>query len=306
MKAVTVDHGAVASAVAPQPRPGRGELLIRVCAAGLMLTELSWYPTSHRKTGEARSGAVPSHEFSGIVAAVGEDVGALEVGHPVFGMNDWYSDGALAEYCVAPYYAVAPKPARLSHVEAASVPIAALTAWQALFDHAKLHPGERVLIHGGAGSVGVFAIQLARLHGAHGIATASAHNLDFVSRLGAEQVMDYHKERFEDHAKQVDVVLDMVGGETLERSWSVLKPGGRMVTVASAAAGSSDPRVQKAFFIVEPNQKQLTEIAGLLDNGQLRTVVDTVIPLAQAPAAYAGRLPRQGRGKMVVSVANLN
>jgi len=304
MKAVTVDHGTAASAVAPQPQPGRGELLIQVCAAGLMTTELSWYPTSHRKTGELRFGAVPSHEFSGVVSAVGEDAGTLGVGHAVFGMNDWYSDGAMAEYCIAPFYALALKPARLSHVEAASVPIGALTAWQGLFDHARLQPGERVLVHGGAGSVGVFAIQLARLHGAHVIATASARNLNFVSNLGAEQVIDYQASRFEDYAQQMDVVFDTVGGQTLERSWSVLKPGGRMVTVVSTAAGTADPRVQKAFFIVEPSQKQLVEVAGMLDSGQLRTFVDTVIPLSEAPAAYAGLVHRQGRGKLVVSIVN--
>jgi NADPH:quinone reductase-like Zn-dependent oxidoreductase len=148
------------------PRPGRAELLIQVCAAGVILTELSWYPTSHRKTGEARVGAVPGHEFSGVVAAVGEQVGSLEIGQDVYGMNDWYSDGAIAEYCIAPFFAIAPKPHSLTHAEAASVPISALTAWQGLFERAKLQPGERVLVHGGAGAVGIFVIQLAKLHGA--------------------------------------------------------------------------------------------------------------------------------------------
>jgi len=306
MNAVKVDRGIVVSEVAPQPRPGRNELLIRVCAAGFTATELSWYPTSHRKTGEVRVDAVPAHEFSGVVADAGEEVGSLEIGREVFGMNDWYADGAMAEYCVAPFFAVAPKPARLSHIEAASVPIAALTAWQGLFDHAKLQPGECVLVHGGAGSVGVFAVQLARLHGADVIATASSRNCDFVSSLGADRVIDYTNSRFEDYAKQVDVVFDTVGGETLVRSWAALKPGGRLVTVVSTAEASADARVQKAFFIVEPNQKQLTEIAGLLDGGAVRPIVDTVIPLSEAPEAYAGRVSRQGRGKLVVSVADVN
>jgi len=127
---------------APQPRPGRGELLIRVRAAGVTLKELSWYPTTHRQTGEARTGALPAHEFSGVIAGVGEDVGGLEIGQEVFGMNDRYPDGAMAQDCIAPFFALAPKPRRLTHVEAASVPIGALTAWQGLFDHAKLQPGE--------------------------------------------------------------------------------------------------------------------------------------------------------------------
>jgi len=302
----SVQPAALIQADAPQPGPGRGELLIRVCAAGFTSTELSWYPTSHRKTGEARKGAVPAHEFSGVVVAVGEDVGALEMGREVFGMNDWYSNGAMADYCVAPFFAVAPKPHRLTHAEAAAVPIAALTAWQGLFDHAKLQPGERILVHGGAGAVGVFAVQLARLHGAHVIATSSARNRDFVLGLGAEKVIDYQESRFEECVTGLDVVFDTVGGETLERSWNILRPGGRMVTVVSAAAGSPDARVEQAFFIVEPNQKQLVEVADLLEAGQLRAVVDTVIPLSQAPEAYAGMVPRQGRGKLVVAVGNTN
>lgn len=290
---------------AAKPQPGRGELLIRVGAAGVITAELEWYPTTHRQDGGVRKGAVPCHEFAGVVDAAGEDVGSLEIGRAVFGMNDWYAQGAMADYCLAPFFAVAPKPSRLSFEEAASVPISALTAWQALFEHAKLQPGERVLVQGGAGGVGLFAIQFARLRGAYVIATASARNQEFVSSLGADQVIDYQKSPFEDHAGQTDVVFDTAGGETLERSWSVLKPGGRLVTVASSAADSTDPRVKRAFFIVEPNQKQLVEIAGLLDAGKLRTVIDAVVPLSRAPEVYSGRVPRQSRGKVVITVENM-
>ena len=289
---------------APRPQPGRGELQIRVSAAGIIPTELTWYPTSHTKAGEARKRAVPCHEFSGVVAAVGQDVGSLEIGREVFGMNDWYSDGALAEYCLAPFFAVAPKPTKLTHAEAATVPISALTAWQGLFDRAGLKPGERVLVHGAAGSVGEFAVQLARLHGAHVIATASGADLGFVKDLGAERVIDHRASRFEDSVSEMDVVFDTVGGDTLRRSWAVLKSGGRMVTIVSAAEPSTDPRASKAFFIVEPNQKQLFEIARLLDAGQLHTAVASVIPLSQAQKGYAGKLPRQGHGKVVVAVTN--
>src|SRR6185437_3035988 len=139
----------------------------------------------------------------------------------------------------APSSSLASKPARLSHEEAASVPIGALTAWQALFDHAQLQSGELVLIHGGAGSVGMFAVQLARDRGARVVATASARNIDFVSSLGADQVIDYHTARFEDSVKQADVVFDCVGGETLDRSWNVLAPAGRLVTIAANVEGST-------------------------------------------------------------------
>ncbi len=287
---------------APQPRPGPDELLIRVCAAGVTPTELLWYPTSHTKTGEKRVGAIPGHEFSGVIEDVGEDVGSLEIGQEVFGLNDWFADGAMAERCTAPFSAVAPKPARLTHVEAASVPIGALTAWQGLYDRAMLQAGERVLVHGGAGAVGLFAIQLARLRGAHVVATASARNLDFVTSLGAEQVIDYHASPFEQQVGELDVVFDTVGGQTLERSWRVLKPRGRMVTIAANGESASEQRVKNAFFIVEANQKELSEIGDLLDAGRLRTVVDAVVPLSRAPDAFTGHVDRHGRGKLVVAV----
>ena len=292
----------LAEGSAPRPQPGEGELLIRVYAAGVTTTELLWYPTSHKKGGETRLRAVPGHEFSGVIEEVGAGVGSLEIGQEVYGMNDWFSDGAMAEYCIAPFASVAPKPARLSHSEAASVPIGGLTAWQGLFDHAKLQAGERVLVQGGAGAVGLFAVQLAKMHGAHVIATASARNLEYVAGLGADQVIDHRASRFEDAGK-VDVVFDTVGGETLARSWGVLGEKGRMVTIAGGEENSTDPRVKDAFFIVEPNQKLLSEIADLLDAGRLRTEVDTVVPLSRAPEAFTGRVERRGRGKLVVTVA---
>jgi NADPH:quinone reductase-like Zn-dependent oxidoreductase len=288
-------------AQAPRPEPGAGELLVRVCAAGVTPTELLWYPTTHRKTGEPRDGAVPGHEFSGVIEAAGDDKGGLETEQEVFGMNDWFAEGATAEFCIAPFSSVAGKPRRLAHVEAASVPIGALTAWQGLFDRARLQPGQRLLVHGGAGAVGVFAIQLGRLHGAHVIATASARNLEFVAGLGAEQVIDHRASRFEEIVRDLDAVFDTVGGETLARSWGVLKPSGRMVTIA-AGEESVEGRVKDAFFIVEPNRKQLSQIVDLLDTGSLRPVVDAVVPLSAAPLAYTGGIARSGRGKLVVDV----
>lgn len=300
----TAPTSALIEGTAPLPQPGPQELLISVRAAGVTSTELGWYPTLHDSSGNVRPAAVPGHEFSGVVTAIGNQVGSLEIGREVYGMNDWYSQGAMAEFCIAPFYAVSPKPLCLTHVEAASVPIGALTAWQALFDHARLQPGERVLIHGGAGAVGVFAVQLARMHGAQVAATASGRNFAFVASLGAGQVIDYNLQRFEDVVKDVDVVLDTVGGETLQRSGTVLKPGGRLVTIVSPEPDSPDPRVRGAFFIVEPNQKQLSELAELLDTGKLRPVVDTVVPLSQAPEAYAGKVQRHGRGKLVIEIPN--
>jgi NADPH:quinone reductase-like Zn-dependent oxidoreductase len=286
----------------PRPRPNAGELLIRVCAAGVTPTELFWYPTSHTKTGDPRRFAVPGHEFAGEIAEIGEGVSGFSVGQEVYGMNDWFSDGATAEYCVTKPESIAPKPRSVGHPEAASVPIGALTAWQGLYDRAKLQPGERVLVHGGAGSVGVFAIQLARLRGAHVIATASARNLDFIKQLGAERALDYHAAPFEDSVREMDIVFDTVGGDTLRRSWSVLGPDGRMVTIAAGADTGSE-ETKRAFFIVEPSREQLVEVARLVDAGDLRPVVDTVVPFSRAADAYTGSVDRKGRGKSVVQVA---
>ncbi len=302
MKALSLTESGVATIDVTEPQPGPGELLIRVCAAGVTPTELRWYPTTRTQNGGKRTGAILGHEFSGIIAEHGEGVDA-RVGQAVYGMNDWFADGAIAEYCITLPSSVAPKPLRLTHKEAATVPIGALTAWQGLFEHAGLQAGETVLIHGGSGAVGLFAVQLARRRGARVVATASASNLDFVSSLGAERVIDYRSERFEDRVREVDVVFDTVGGETLDRSWNVLKPNGRMVTVA-AGSENADQRTKAAFFIVEPNRQQLIEIGELLDAGRLRTVVDAALPLSEAPTAFAGTAKRQnGRGKVVVTMS---
>lgn len=287
---------------APRPEPGPGEVVVQVHAAGVTPTEVFWYPTLHTTTGAERTEAVPSHEFSGEIAVVGDGVTDLTRGDAVYGMNDWFADGALAEYCVTRPEWLAPKPRRLSHVEAASVPIGALTAWQGLFDRAGLRSEEMVLVHGGAGAVGVFAVQLARSRGAYVITTVSAHNADFVKALGAHETLDYKAARFEEHVRNIDVVFDAVGGETLQRSWGVLNQTGRLVTIAADSEGTADERTKQAFFIVEPRRQQLVEIANLLDSGALRTFVDAVVPLAQATDAFTGRLAKKGRGKVVVAV----
>src|SRR5947207_3298054 len=220
---------------APQPRPGEGEVLVRVHAAGVIHTELSWVPTWTTRAGEPRPlPVIPGHEFSGEIAAMGAGVRDLGVGDLVYGLNDWYRNGAQADYCVALVADCAPKPASVDHIHAAATPISALTAWQGLVERAGLAAGQRVLIHGAAGGVGTFAVQLARWRGARVTGTASAANLDFVRGLGADEVIDYRAERFEDVVRDVDVVFDTVGGETLERSWGVLKPGGRLVRARAA------------------------------------------------------------------------
>ncbi|MGA8676978.1 MAG: NADP-dependent oxidoreductase [Candidatus Acidiferrales bacterium] len=288
----------------PQPQPEAGELLISVYAAGVTPTELLWSPTTRTKQGEQRTRAVPAHEFSGVIAAVGQDAGGFNVGDEIYGMNDWFADGAAAEYCLTQPQNIARKPRTLTHELAATVPIGALTAWQGLFNRAKMQSGERVLIHGAAGTVGLFSVQLAHLHGAYVIATASVRNAEFVKQLGADEIIDYKTSRFEDQVQNVDIVFDAVGGDTLARSWAVLKRGGRMVTIAADSEATADQRVKDAFFIVEPNQQQLIEIARLLDAGALKAFVSAVVPLEDAAMAYSGALPdNRGQGKVVLAVS---
>lgn len=294
----------LAIADVPRPVPEPGEVLIQVCAAGVTPTELSWSPTLQNKDGSPRRHAIPGHEFSGNVAGLGAGVREFSPGEAVFGMNDWYLDGATAEFCVAAVNGIARKPRTLSNAQAAAVPIGALTAWQGLVDRAHLRQGERLLVHGAAGAVGVFAVQFGAQMGAEVIATASARHRDFLAGLGARQVLDYASEPFDQNIRDVDVIFDTVGGETLRRSWPLLNAGGRMVTVAADSEdGRSDPRIRDAFFIVEPNPRQLADIGGRIDAGALSVFVDAEVPLEHASAAYARQVRRlHGCGKVVVTL----
>ena len=217
----------------PQPHPGPGEVLVRVYTTGVIVNELRWNETYETKAGRKRVLPIPGRDLSGVVVEVGPGVTALTEGAEVYAMLDYGRDGAEADYTIALPGELAPKPRTLDYVQAAAVPLSALTAWQGLFEHASLVAGQTVLIHGGAGGVGVFAVQLARWADAHVIATASARNRDFLHELGADEFIDYTTTRFEDVVHDVDLVFDLVGGDTLQRSWQVIKLGGTLVSVVS-------------------------------------------------------------------------
>jgi NADPH:quinone reductase-like Zn-dependent oxidoreductase len=202
----------------PRPKPAAAEVLVRVHAAAITRGELDWP--------EDRLPATPSYEFSGVVAATGLGVDRVQPGDAVYGLSDFDRDGAAAEYIVVPEDVLAPKPEALGHVESAAIPLAGLSAWQGLFDYGSLSRGQRVLIHGAAGGVGGFAVQLARARGAHVIGTASAGNVRTTLELGAHEVVAHPDSRFEDVVDPVDLVFDTAGGERLERSPSVVRPGG--------------------------------------------------------------------------------
>jgi NADPH:quinone reductase-like Zn-dependent oxidoreductase len=287
----------------PDPHPQAGEVLVRVHATAITHTEFAWQPTFQTRKGEPRPyPIILGHEFSGIIAALGPEVADFSVGDAVYGMNDWFGDGAQAEYCLARSVEIAPKPKSLSHTEAAVVPISALTAWQGLFEHAGLTEGDKVLVHGAAGGVGVFAVQLACRRGTRVIGTAWTGNLDFVRRLGAIEAIDYQTQRFEDVVQDVDVVFDTVGGETLKRSRAVLKPEGKIVSVSYLNETATDPGVRDTYFLVRADRRQLVEIARLLDAGELRSFVAGIFPLAQATQAYARAAQGHLRGKIVLEV----
>ena len=287
----------------PRPNPKAGEVLIKVHSTAVTPTEFQWFPTFQTKSGDARPfPIVLSHEFCGTVNSLGPDTDGFKPGDAVYGLNDWFVNGAQAEYCVAPASALAPKPATLDHTLAAVSPISALTAWQGIITKGGVQRGQRVLIHGAAGGVGVFAVQLARWRGAYVTATASASNVGFVKALGADQVIDYRATPFENVMCDVDLVFDAVGGETLQRSWPLLKPGGKLITIAVQSEKSSDQRARDAFMLVEANGSDLAEIARLIDSGVLRAFVAESFPLSQAREAYTRAAQGGLRGKIALNV----
>lgn len=290
---------------APKPALQPGDALVRVIATSITKTELTWDETYRDCDGRPRIPTIPGHEFAGIVNASAPDAAAVSVGDAVYALSSFCRDGSAAEFIAIRAADLAPKPHSLNFEQAAAVPLAGLTAWQALIDHAQIEKGERVLVHGAAGGVGTYAVQLANWKGAEVIATASAKDHNFVGELGASEVIDYTHERFEEKVKDVDVVLDTVGGETQQRSWGVLRRGGILISIVSpvAAEKAASLGLRGAFFIVEPNRAQLIQLGDLIDKGTLRVVVGAVLPLARAREAFEQGSAGHKRGKIVLQVA---
>jgi NADPH:quinone reductase-like Zn-dependent oxidoreductase len=289
----------------PVPHPGPAEVLVQVSATGVIAKELRWNETYETKDGSKRVLPIPGRDLSGVVVELGPGVTTLSEGAEVYAMLGYGRDGAEADYTIALPGELSPKPRTLDHVQAAAVPLSALTAWQGLFEHGSLVAGQTVLIHGGAGGVGVFAVQLAHWAGSHVIATASARHREFLRALGVDEFIDYATTRFEDVVHDVDLVFDLVGGDTLQRSWQVIKPGGVLVSVVSPpppADVAKGREVRFAWFIVEPNREQLIQIGALIDAGKLRPIIDAVFPLPQARQAYEQAAKGHTRGKIVLRV----
>ena len=304
MKAITVrDRGAGVGGLSltdmPYPHAAQNDVIVRVHAGGFTPGELDWPTTWADRAGRDRTPSVPGHELSGVVAELGYGTTGLTVGQRVFGLADWSRDGSLAEYTAVEARDLAPLPADVDHIVAAAVPISGLTAWQGLFDHARLRTGQTVLIHGAAGGVGSIAVQLARELGAVVIGTGRAADRDTALGLGVNAFVDLQADKLED-AGEVDVVFDVIGGEILDRSAALVRAGGTLVSIARM------PTVQPkdghaAFFVVEPDRSRLVELAQRLRDGRLNPIVGAVRPLAEAPAAFAS--DRRTPGKTIIRIA---
>jgi NADPH:quinone reductase-like Zn-dependent oxidoreductase len=274
------------------PAPRDGEALLRVHAAALTRDELDW-PTD-------RLPATLSYEVSGEVVAVGPGAEGVSEGDEMYALTPFDRDGGAADFMTVPAAVLARRPRTLSHIESAAVPLAALSAWQALFDHGRLIRGERVLIVGASGGVGHFATQLARHRGAHVVATASPATTDHVRALGADEVIDHTAPDWAASAEPFDLVFDTAGGERLAAAAQLVRDGGRLVSVAE-----EPPRrdgIDAVYFIVEPNREQLEQLSGLLDAGDVRASVDAVFELEEARAAYERAMSPGKRGKVVLRV----
>jgi NADPH:quinone reductase-like Zn-dependent oxidoreductase len=290
---------------APRPQPAAGELLIHVHGAGV--NPIDWKIREGRFQDRIPYSMpfIPGWDLSGVVEATGPVVTKFQKGDEVFSRPDIDRNGAYTEFIVARESEVAFKPKSLDHAHAAGISLAALTAWQAIFDAGGLSAGEKILIHAASGGVGSFAVQLAKWKGAHVFGTSSGRNLLFIEELGVDEPIDYKKTRFEDVAHDVDVVFDTIGGETQQRSFGVLKNGGILVSTISAPSQeeAAQHAVRATHMFMQPNSAELTQIAGLVDGGKVRAFIQTILPLSEARKAQELSETGQTRGKIVLKVA---
>jgi NADPH:quinone reductase-like Zn-dependent oxidoreductase len=288
----------------PRPHPHEGEVLVRVHAAAI--NPIDWKVRAGLLQGMLHHTLplILGWDVSGVVAALGSGLTRLKLGDEVFSRPDPSRDGAYAEFIVIKESEVALKPKSIDHLHAAALPLAGLTAWQTLIEAAALTAGQRVLIHAAAGGVGHLAVQLAKWRGAQVIGTAAERNHDFLRKLGADQVIDYDTERFEEAVQPVDVVLDTIGGDTQARSWKVLKPGGILVSIAHppSAETAAAHGVRQAFVFTQSNAGQLAEIARLADAEKLKAIVETILALSDATRGQELSEHGHTRGKIVLRV----
>jgi NADPH:quinone reductase-like Zn-dependent oxidoreductase len=291
---------------APRPEPKEDQILVRVIAAAVNPVDGMIRSGKFANYFHTTFPLIPGYDISGVVEKTGPKITKFKAGDPVYAYIGLKEGGGYAEYAVATEKEAAPKPKSLTFEEAAAVPLAAETAWQALIDTAKLSAGQTVLIHGGSGGVGSFAIQIAKARGARVIATASTPNQDLLKQLGADVAVDYTKTKFEDVAKDVDVVLDSVGKDTLSRSYGVVKKGGFIVSlVARPDQVELDKReIRGASLDVKPDADELAKVTKLIEAKKIKPVVSQVLPLSEAAKAQEQAATGHTRGKIVLKVAD--
>jgi len=284
---------------APDPTPAIGDALVQVRAASFTPTELTW-PLRTDRAGHDRGPLIPAHEGSGVVVALGYGTAGVSVGEEVYGLIDGYRDGWAAEYVAIEARSLAPKPTTLDVVEAAAVPQAALTSWQALFDHGHLEAGQTVVIHGAGGGVGSIGVQLARWAGAHVVGTGRANARERVLELGAAEFVDVEQDDWEQAIGQVDLVYDAIGGDVLARSPAIVKPGGALVSVMAPPPNDRDD-IRTVHFVRDANGAQLRQITRLVDEGAVRPQVSAVYKLAEAREAFLAKSTQHLPGKVVLT-----
>ena len=310
MKAVRIhDYGGpdvLTYEEAPRPSARPGEVLIRVHATTVNPFDCAVRAGYLHAYFNYTFPLIIGTDVSGVVEEVGEGVTGFSPGDSVYARTGVFRDGANAEYAVAFASDVAMKPQSIDHIQSAALPHVTLTAWQGLFEIANLTEGQTVLIHAAAGGVGHIATQLAKLHGAKVIGTASVH-LDFLEELGVDQAIDYNTTAFDDVVSDVDIVLDLMGGETQQRSWKVLKPGGILISTVqppSEETALAHSVRQRMIDSAPPIGKTLTEVATLVDTGKIKPVVSTILPLSEIQKAHQLVEGRHTKGKVVLQVVN--
>jgi NADPH:quinone reductase-like Zn-dependent oxidoreductase len=284
---------------APDPQPAIGDALVQVRAASFTPTELLW-PLSTDRNGHDRGRRIPAHEGSGVVVALGYGAAGVAVGDEVFGLIDGYRDGWAADYVAIEVRSLAPKPTTVDFVEAAAIPQAALTSWQALFDHGHLESGQTVLIHGAGGGVGSMAVPLAHWAGARVIGTGRAGAHQRVLDLGADEFVDVEQDGWEKSVGPVDLVYDVIGGDVLARSEALVKPGGAIVSIVAPTPTDRND-IRTVGFVRDANGSQLRQIARLVDEGILRPEVSAVFPMADAREAFMAKSTKHIPGKVVLT-----
>ena len=289
---------------APTPKPAHDEVLIKVHASGV--NPIDWKIRAGLGQGKfpVELPLIPGWDVSGEIEEVGSDVLNFRKGDEVYSRPDPTRNGTYAEYVVVKADQVNSKPKSLDHDKAAAVPLAGLTAWQGLFEHGELKADQKVLIHAASGGVGTFAVQFAKWKGAYVIGTASEENMDFLYDLGADEVIDYKTKKFEDKVKDVDLVFDMMGGETQKRSLNVIKVGGRLVTTVQPEnqEAAKAKNIQVIGYLAKSYPADLQQIADLIDSGKIKPIVTEILPLQEAAKAQEHIESHHTRGKIVLKV----